>query len=580
MKINNNKTINSEPFDNHDPPILSIKNLNVQYKNYEQYYALNSITFDLKKNEVLGIIGESGSGKSTLAMTIMGLLKEKISGDIYYKKTNLLKCNKKEISALRWEEIAIVFQNSLDVLNPLLSVGEQILETILEHKKISRPTAIHLVHELLALVKLNKKWYYAFPHELSGGMRQKVLIAMAISLNPKVLIVDEPTMALDAINKKEITQLLKRLQKQHQFSMIVISHELPIIKELTNELIVLYGGIIVEKGSTKDVILNPEHPYSRGLLESSPAINPYKDMWGIPGESNMGEKNKCPFYDRCTQRINICKTKMPELKENNNKRLVSCHRGGIITMLTAHNICKTYDKIEACINCSIDLRSGEVISLIGQTGSGKSTFAEIIAGVIKADTGIVHFEGRIVNNNSETSKMNGMQMIFQDPISSINEQKTILKIIKEPLDILKWKTKDERKAKVIDMLKNVQLPTSDSFLEKKGFMLSGGQKQRISIARALITEPKLLIADEISAMLDASTGANILRLIKGLQNKIGFSMLFITHDLSLAQKVSDKIYVMKQGKIIEKGPTLEIFTNPKNEYTKELLNYFVSQKIE
>lgn len=559
-------------------PFLSVNNLNVKYNNYEQYYALNSISFDLRKNEVLGIIGESGSGKSTLAMTIMGLLNEKITGDIYYNDINLLKCNNREMNKLRWEDIAIVFQNGLDVLNPLLSVGEQILETILEHKNISKPAAIQLVYELLDLVKLNRKWFHAFPHELSGGMRQKILIAMAISLNPKLLIVDEPTMALDAINKKEITQLLKRLQKKHQFSMIVISHELPIVRELTTELIVLYSGIIVEKGVTNQIILNPQHPYSRGLLEASPAINPYKDMWGIPGESNMSEGNKCPFYERCTQRIDICKTKMPSLKENNNNRLVSCHRGGIITLLNALNITKTYDKIYACNNCNLRIRSGEVISLIGQTGSGKSTFAEILAGIIKPNTGNVHFEGREVINNNETSKMHGIQMIFQDPISSINEQKTILKIIREPLDILKWKTKEERNEKVNIMLKNVQLPTNDSFLEKKGFMLSGGQKQRISIARALISEPKLLIADEISAMLDASTGANILRLIKGLQNSIGFSMIFITHDLSLAQKVSDKIYVMKKGEIIEKGSTLEVFTNPKHNYTKELLNFFKINK--
>lgn len=556
-----------------DKALLAVKKLTVQYKGSEEYYALNSISFSLKKNEVLGIIGESGSGKSTLAMTIMRLLEQNIVGKIEFNEMDLLKVDNRTMKKLRWDKIAIVFQNSLDVLNPVLTVGDQVLETILAHRNITKSAAQYIVYELFNMVKLNKKWYRAYPHELSGGMRQKVLIATAISLNPELLIVDEPTMALDAIAKNEITELLKKLQKQYQFSMIVISHELPIIRKLCSELMILYAGTIVEKGKTSDIISNPKHPYSRGLLESSPAINPYKDMWGIPGESIMCTGDRCPFYERCTQKIDICSHTMPVLEATKDGREICCHRGGIVTMLNALKITKKYGKLIACNNCNLQLRSGEVISIIGQTGSGKSTLAEVIAGIIKPNSGSVTFENRLVVKNSESAKINGMQMIFQDPLSSINEQKSILKLISEPLDILKWKTKKERKEKVRLMLKNVQLQANDAFLEKKGFMLSGGQKQRISIARALITEPKLLIADEISAMLDASTGANILRLIKGLQNKIGFSMLFITHDLSLAQKVSDKIYVMKEGEIIERGSTLEIFTNPKHEYTKQLINF-------
>ncbi len=553
--------------------ILEVKNLNVQYKGYEKYYALQNINFTLHQSEVLGIIGESGSGKSTLALTIMGLLEEKINGKIFYEDIELLTAKKQVLKKLRWDTISIVFQNSLDVLNPLLSVGEQISETILEHKRISKYASQQQVFQLFDLVKLDRKWYNAYPHQLSGGMRQKVLIAMAISLEPKLLIVDEPTMALDAVSKKEITELLMHLHKKINFSMIIISHELNIIKEIASSLIVLYGGIIVEKGETDEIIKAPEHPYSRGLLEASPAINPYKDMWGIPGNSNMNCGTMCPFYDRCTQAIDICKNKVPNLEKTGTNRMVACHRGGIVTLLDAFNISKSYKGVNACISCNLKIRSGEVVSLIGQTGSGKSTLAKIIVGIEIPDEGDVIFEGRKVVKNSETSKRHSLQMVFQDPISAINEHKSILKIIREPLDIIKWETVEKRNDKVKEMLKNVQLPFSDEFLLKKGFMLSGGQKQRISIARALIMDPKLLIADEISAMLDSSTGANILRLIKGLQNKFGFSMLFITHDLSLAQKISDKIYVMKKGKIIESGATLEVFVNPKHSYTKMLLDY-------
>ncbi len=553
--------------------ILEVKNLNVKYKGFEQYYALQNINFTLHQSEVLGIIGESGSGKSTLALTIMGLLEEKIDGKIFYEDLDLLSAKKKVLKKLRWDTISIVFQNSLDVLNPLLSVGDQISETILAHKKISKYAAVQQVFQLFDLVKLDRKWYDAYPHQLSGGMRQKVLIAMAISLEPKLLIVDEPTMALDAVSKKEITELLMHLHKKINFSMIIISHELNIIKEIASSLIVLYGGIIVEKGGTDEIIKAPEHPYSRGLLEASPAINPYKDMWGIPGNSNMNCGTMCPFYDRCTQAIDICKNKVPNLEKTSTNRMVACHRGGIVTLLDAFNISKSYKGVKACKLCNLKIRSGEVVSLIGQTGSGKSTLAKIIVGIETSDEGDVIFEGRKVVQNSETSKRHSLQMVFQDPISAINEHKSILKIIREPLDIIKWETLEKRNDKVKAMLKNVQLPCSDEFLLKKGFMLSGGQKQRISIARALIMDPKLLIADEISAMLDASTGANILRLIKGLQNKFGFSMLFITHDLSLAQKISDKIYVMKKGEIIESGATLEVFVNPKHSYTKMLLKY-------
>ncbi|MGD1818335.1 MAG: ABC transporter ATP-binding protein [Pleomorphochaeta sp.] len=553
--------------------ILEVKNLNVQYKGYEKYYALQNINFTLHQSEVLGIIGESGSGKSTLALTIMGLLEEKINGKIFYEDIELLTAKKQVLKKLRWDTISIVFQNSLDVLNPLLSVGEQISETILEHKRISKYASQQQVFQLFDLVKLDRKWYNAYPHQLSGGMRQKVLIAMAISLEPKLLIVDEPTMALDAVSKKEITELLMHLHKKINFSMIIISHELNIIKEIASSLIVLYGGIIVEKGETDEIIKAPEHPYSRGLLEASPAINPYKDMWGIPGNSNMNCGTMCPFYDRCTQAIDICKNKVPNLEKTSTNRMVACHRGGIVTLLDAFNISKSYKGVNACISCNLKIRSGEVVSLIGQTGSGKSTLAKIIVGIEIPDEGDVIFEGRKVVKNSETSKRHSLQMVFQDPISAINEHKSILKIIREPLDIIKWETVEKRNDKVKEMLKNVQLPFSDEFLLKKGFMLSGGQKQRISIARALIMDPKLLIADEISAMLDSSTGANILRLIKGLQNKFGFSMLFITHDLSLAQKISDKIYVMKKGEIIESGATLEVFVNPKHSYTKMLLDY-------
>lgn len=557
-------------------PILNIHNLTVRYGDTDTN-AVHNVSLNLGAGESVGLIGESGSGKSSIALAIMGLSHKRacLSGSIRFKGTDLTELSEDELNLYRWKKIAIVFQNSLDILNPVLTVGEQIAECIQKHLCEPKVSAMEKAEHYLEMVGLKVHWAKAYPHQLSGGMRQKVLIAMALSCEPEVLLVDEPTMALDSVSKQEIIELLLKLQEEKGFSMLVISHELPVIAAMTTRVLVMYAGNIMEEGGTEALLKEPLHPYTRGLISSSPAINPYRDMWGIPGEIIITGEEQCPFYSRCKQHIEQCIHEHPALKPVCDGRSVSCIRGGIVTILKGNALSKHYKvkhkKFPACSNCDIEIRSGEVCALIGESGSGKTTMAEVLSGILNPDEGNVIFEGQAVCGNSMTSKIGGIQIVFQDPLSSTNEHMTIEEIVREPLDIIKEGTKSERIFFVKNALKSVQLSYDDSFLKRRAFTLSGGQRQRVAVARALVMRPSLLIADEISAMLDPSTAANLLRLLKGLQNTEGFAMLYITHDLALAQKISDKVYVMRNGKIIEKGSVEDVMQNPKEEYTKLLL---------
>ncbi|MFV3012057.1 ABC transporter ATP-binding protein [Clostridium botulinum] len=556
--------------------LLIVRDLSVCYENEKLYKAVDNVSFTLKTGENIGVIGESGSGKTSIAMAIMGLLRTnvKVQGEIIYKDKNILKLKNEEKNNYRWNKIALVFQNSLEALNPVLNINEQILEVIYKHLHIDKKEALDKVKDLLKMVGLSEDIGEEYPHNLSGGMRQKVLIAMALACDPEVLIVDEPTSALDNISKNEIIKLLKILQNKNNMTMIVISHDLYVIDKLTTKLEVMYKGNLLEEGYTKEIINNPMHTYTRGIINSSIEINPFGDLWGIPNEEVSSEKG-CTFYGRCVQRSVLCEENKPKLSKISDRRKVCCNKGGIINLLTANSLRKVYKtkykKVSAVNYCNLSIRSGEIVSLIGESGSGKSTLANILSGILKPDEGQVYFNDEKLEGNKFTSKKFGIQIIFQDPISAINSSFTIMEAIREPLDIIKDGSIEDRNNKVLQVLNKVQLPTEKYIVNKKCNELSGGQRQRVSIARALIMEPTLLIADEISSMLDPSTKANILRLLKQLQNLNGFSMLYITHDINLAKKISDKILVMNSGKIVESGSVLEVLNNPKNVCTKRLI---------
>ncbi|MTI66150.1 MAG: ATP-binding cassette domain-containing protein [Firmicutes bacterium] len=556
--------------------LLKVKNLKVTYK--EKIEAIKGISFNVKKGETLGIIGESGSGKTSIANAILGLLSDDtlVRGEIMYDGVDLNKVEEKEMNKYRWNKVSMVFQNRLEVLNPVLKIKEQIIEAIYEKNKLDKEKLNKKVVSLLEMVGMDKIWLERYPHELSGGMRQKVLIAMALACEPEILIVDEPTSSLDASSKKEIISLLKELKEKNNLSLIVISHDINLIKTLTFNMIVLYSGYVLEEGITKEIIKEPKHTYTRGLINSSPIINPYKDLWGIKKEIDSDYDEGCPFYSRCNQSLDICLKKVPKLKDISLERRVACNRGGIVTLLKGKDITKTYkinkNNLYANSNCNIKVKSGEVVSLIGKSGSGKSTLGKILSGFLNKDSGEVLFMEERIKNFNAIRKLNGIQIVLQDPFSSMNEDFTIEDVIKEPLDILNIYTKDYRKKVIKNVLQDVELSKDEVFLNKRLRELSGGQRQRISLARSLVMKPKILIADEICSMLDPSTKANLLRLLKGLQNKNGFSMLYITHDLSVARKISDRVYVMKNGEIVENNNSFEIFNDPSKETTKELID--------
>lgn len=541
--------------------------------------AVDGISFEIEEGEILGIVGESGSGKTTVALGIMGLLPENtaISGEILYRGDVISSLLESEMDRFRWEDIAIVFQNSLEVLNPVMKVGVQVTEPMIKHLGTSPERARSKCADLFRTVGLETKWMDLYPHQLSGGMRQRVLLAMALSCNPKFLILDEVTSALDAFTRKEIRDLLVDLQKKNGYTMLMISHDITFVSSVASRIAVMYSGRIVETGPVKDILVSPRHPYTRGLVHSTPDIFVYKDLWGIPGDVPVGDEFKgCPFSPRCTQKIDICNRISPVLMPAGGGREIACHRGGIANLLEAKNLRFSYrlpdgGYLQAVDDVSLEVREGEVLAVVGQTGSGKSTLAHILANVIKPECGKVLFMDGNVSKENYGNRVNGIQIVFQDPFSSTSNRFTVLDAVKEPLYINKIGSNGDRLQMVKNALELVRLPTTDNFLRKYCGELSGGQRQRVALARAMVMEPKLLIADEITSALDVSTSANILRLLKGLQNRRGFAMIYISHDLSLTLKIADRIAVMNSGKIVEMGNSHDVMLSPSDEYTKRLV---------
>jgi peptide/nickel transport system ATP-binding protein len=558
--------------------ILDVKNLVVDYTaSTGTVRAVDQVSFGLHAGECVGIIGESGSGKSSLVSAIMGLIKQGTTqGEIRYRDIDLNALTEKQLRRYRWKEMALVFQNSLDVLNPVLTVGEQIEEPLRLHDGGTPHAREQRVIELLEMVELDPHWRKVHPHQLSGGMRQKALFAMALACHPNILLVDEPTASLDPESRQEIISLLMRLQHQEHCAMLLISHDLPLIKKLTGRLMVMYAGQFLETGMTPQVLKEPAHCYTRGLLQASPNFFKYKDLWGIEGEPpRSAAQTGCAFAPRCCQAEASCMTSRPVLTPVRQHRMVACHKSGIETFLQAANITKTYRSADRTVpavkDVAIEVKSGETVALLGKTGSGKSTLAHVLAGVLRSDEGDVYYRRKKVEGRWATSMIGGMQIVFQDPFSSTSPRMTVLDVVREPLDIIRWQDADQRREAACQMLRTVQLPVTEEFLASYCYALSGGQRQRVAIARALSTQPKLLIADEITAMLDTSTQANILRQLQTLQKTRGFAMLYITHDFHIARKIADSVYVLRDGECVEHGVATDIFETPRHVYTKNLL---------
>lgn len=542
--------------------MLEISGLRAEYGRHE---VLRGIDLRLEKGDSLAVVGESGAGKTTLGLSIMRLAAARLEGEIVFDGMNLLELSEDEMRRLRGDRMAMVFQNVEDALDPVYTAEEQVCEAIAAHNSWSRSLIKERARALLTAVGLDGTRHRLYPHQLSGGERQRVLIAMALANDPELLILDEPTASLDALTKADIVELLRSATSDR--ISLIITHDISLASALSEKMAVLYSGMILELGRTADLIRNPRHPYTRGLMRSFPSMSTTKDLQGIPGRTIPGIGG-CPFHPRCTQKIEVCKNLVPRLAELNG-RMIACHRGGIVPLLEIRDVCKKFNGFSAVSHLSLTLYEGETLALVGESGSGKTTLAKIIMGLIEPDSGEILLEGERARWDAGFYRR--VQMIFQNPKESISHRLNVLQAVREPLDVQKIGSEEERVASAMKALEDAELPTDPEFLRRYPHQLSGGEAQRVAIARALVMGPKLLIADEPTSALDPSVQAKILRLLMDLQEQMGLSILFITHDIALARKVSDRIAVMLRGSIVEEGASGEVLKEPAHQYTASLV---------
>jgi peptide/nickel transport system ATP-binding protein len=543
--------------------LLEIKDLHVSYEND---MVLNGIDLSLTAGETLAIIGESGTGKTTLGMSIMRLTEGKIRGSIRFNGNDMLALSEKEMQQIRWNRIAMVFQNVNNVLNPLHTVLDQVAEPMIEHKLRKKDEARSRAGELLEQFGFPRKHFSAYPHQLSGGEQQRALLAMALANDPFLLILDEPLSSLDVTTRGELADILK-MSGGHR-ARLVITHDLDTAGRLSDRLAVLYGGKIVETGLTREVLRYPRHPYTRALIRAYPNMTTVKDLQGIKGRMTRPVSG-CPFHQRCTQVVEVCSEQVSPLTCAQG-RWVACHRGGIVTLLSVVNLSRSFGAFKAVDSVEMCIEAGETLALVGQSGSGKTTLAKTIIGLLEPSGGAVYLEGEKMGKRGKNFYKR-VQMIFQNPKESLSHRLSVLESVIEPLEIQKIGSKEQRQEKAVQTIGEVELSQTEAFLNAYPHHLSGGELQRVAIARALVLDPDLLIADEPTAFLDASVGAKILKLLLNLQERRGLSMLYITHDIAAARKVSDRLAVMLQGRIIEEGPSNDIIATPLQPYTRSLI---------
>ncbi len=552
--------------------LLKVTDLSISFfSNTTENKVIKSISFSVKKNEILGIVGESGSGKSVSSLAIMGLLPKTISkitdGDIIFENTNLLNLTKKDFQSIRGNVISMIFQEPMSSLNPSMTCGKQVLEIIYRHLSLSKKEAETYVLELFEKVKLPdpETVFNKYPHELSGGQKQRIMIAMALVCKPKLLIADEPTTALDVTVQKEIIALLKEIQKETKMSILFISHDLALLSEIADRVLVMYKGAIVEKGSVTTIFKNPEHIYTKALINSRPSLDarliqlPTIDDY-INNKTNTTTISKEERQDKHEKLYN----KSPLLKIINVEK----------TYISKSGFLKKPKEFKAVNNVSFELFEGETLGLVGESGCGKSTLSNAIMQLDKATSGQIFYKGHDITHLPESelrSLRKDIQVIFQDPFASLNPRLTVGEAILEPMKVHKLYDNDrERKEKVLNLLERVGL--SKEHYNRYPHEFSGGQRQRIGIARTIALEPKLVICDESVSALDISVQAQVLNLLNELKEKFGFTYIFISHDLSVVKYMSDQLIVMNKGKIEEKGDADTIYNNPKKDYTKKLIN--------
>lgn len=567
-------------------PLLSIKNLSIQFSNDgDESIAVKNSSIEIMRGEMVAIVGESGSGKSVTALSLLKLLPQstEIKGELVFttadRSFDLLSLDDKAINKVRGKDIAMIFQEPMTSLNPVFTCGSQVMEAIQLHQGSTKKEAREKTIALFEKVQLPEpeKMMNRYPHQVSGGQKQRVMIAMAMSCNPALLIADEPTTALDVTVQKTILDLIRELQQQNQMSVILITHDLGIVADVADRIVVMYKGEIVEQGYTKDILPAPQHNYTKALLACRPAAHAKgerlpvvsdflgkedgnrKDEEGSMKQEAGGMKNETGLSSTVLKVENL-KVYFPV-----KKKLFG----------------RTTDFFKAVDDVSFSVCKGETLGLVGESGCGKTTLGRTILQLTPPTSGKIILDGKDITSFGKRTLRTlrkDLQIVFQDPYGSLNPRISIGNAILEPLKVHGvLENRNQRKEKVIELMDKVSL-VPDHF-NRYPHQFSGGQRQRICIARALVLNPSFLIFDESVSALDVSVQAQVLNLLTDLKKEFGFTSIFISHDLSVVHYICDRIMVMNKGKIVEEGPASEVYHHPKNDYTKMLIEAIPGKKI-
>ncbi len=587
--------------------LLDVRDLSVTYdtKRRPPTHAVRGVSFSIKAGECVGLLGESGCGKSTLGNALLRLLDPPAritGGSITFDGTDITGLAEPELRPLRWRELSTVFQSSMNSLNPVLTVEAQFRDVFTTHTSLTSAQIRERSAELLEMVLIDPSFLRFYPHELSGGMKQRVALALALALDPKLVVLDEPTTGLDVVVQRSILDSVRKLQREKGFAVLLISHDLGTVLEVTDRVLVMYAGELVEEQASGAMLRAPRHPYTRGLLGSyADPRDEEVDVAYIPGrppDLSLAHEG-CLFADRCPEVLDRCRTEAPALVALNGSR-IACHVAATSPesrvdlesrytrpdrapetsdeVLTVDGVSKTYatrrrGSVAAVSDVSFSLRRGRVTALVGQSGSGKSTIAKLITGIERPDAGSVRFGDTAVHGlrgRALRGYRRHVQLVFQDPFSALNPVKTVWQALSRPLrNHLGLSTSDAR-ARAASLLSTVGLPVD--FLDRYPHQMSGGQRQRVVVARALAPQPSVLVADEPVSMLDVSIRAEMVELLDELVRKRDLAMLYITHDLLSARLLADEVLVLQSGSVVEQGPTLSVIRSSTAEYTQLLLD--------
>jgi len=601
-------------------PVLDIRNLSIAYRSQGgDVRAVRDVSLALRPGEIVGLAGESGCGKSTLAYGSIRLLRPPAvitGGSVTYHGrrvdpggVDVLKATAGQLRRLRWREIAIVFQSAMNSLNPVLRVSDQLLDAVGAHLPLAEEQRQARIVDLIEMVGIPRTRLKSYPHELSGGMRQRVMIAMALAAEPEVVIMDEPTTALDVVVQREILSEIFDLKDRLGFSVLFITHDLSLLLEIADRVMIMYAGRIVESGTREQIHKHAAHPYTRGLLTSFPKLRgPRLKLSGIPGSPPdlRGALTGCPFIPRCTFATDVCATvemalnpvepehatacpvvntarltqSAPALLEDTASPAATTTTAATAVVLEATALTKTYKigrkaTVDAVGGVNIELRRGTITALVGESGSGKTTVARILAGQERRTTGEILLDGAPIEPASKRgfrAYKGAVQMVFQDPFASLNPLHTVSYHITRALRLHQDRSGAVPTTAELDkVLTQVRLSPPEQFRDAYPHELSGGQRQRVAIARALAAAPRVLLADEPVSMLDVSIRLEMLDLIDQLRRNLNLAVLYITHDIASARYFADEILVMHRGEIVERGPAEQVTQSPSHEYTRLLI---------